>query len=131
MIMLSAKENPASVFTSACIYEMARFVWRATKMRVYISGPITGIKDFEERFLKAESEIREKYGNDGIEVINPCKVNYLMPVNTSWQQYMDVTLQCLRGCDLIYMLHGWQNSKGAQIEKLYAEGSGMRVVYEP
>ena len=38
--------------------------------RVYISGPITGIDDYMERFSNAEKELKEQ----GLSVVNPAKV---------------------------------------------------------
>jgi hypothetical protein len=100
------------------------------KRKIYISGPISGTDDWKERFTRAEKELRVLYsaGGEEIDVINPARIE--MPEGTTWQQYMDITLQMLRGCDEIYMLAGWRNSKGAQIERLYALGSGMEITHE-
>jgi hypothetical protein len=100
------------------------------KRRIYISGPISGTDDWLERFADAEYDLKMQRATIGeeIEVINPAKI--VMPEGTSWQQYMDITLQMLRGCDEIHMLPGWQRSRWAQIERLYAEGSGIAVHYE-
>lgn len=100
------------------------------KRKIYISGPISGTDDWKERFTRAEKELRVLYSAAGeeIDVINPARIE--MPEGTTWQQYMDITLQMLRGCDEIYMLAGWRSSKGAQIERLYALGSGIVVYYE-
>lgn len=100
------------------------------KRKTYISGPISGTADWKERFERAEKELRVLYsaGGEEIDVINPARIE--MPEGTTWQQYMDIALQMLRGCDEIYMLAGWRNSKGAQIERLYALGSGMEITHE-
>ena len=100
------------------------------KRKIYISGPISGTADWKERFERAEKELRVLYsaGGEEIDVINPARIE--MPEGTTWQQYMDITLQMLRGCDEVYMLAGWRNSKGAQIERLYALGSGMEIMHE-
>lgn len=96
-------------------------------MKVYISGAVTGTDDYMERFANAEAYLKTKYDV----VINPSRVTAALPYPaTKWGQYMDVTLACLKDCDAIYMLDGWEKSKGAQIEKLYAEGSGMDVLYQ-
>jgi hypothetical protein len=36
-------------------------------------------------------------------------------------------LEC---CDAIYMLDGWENSKGANIEYQYAKDNGLDICYE-
>lgn len=101
-----------------------------SKRKIYISGPISGTDDWEERFTRAEKDLRGIYSAAGeeIEVVNPASLR--MPESTTWQQYMDITLQMLRGCDEIYMLKGWQRSKGARIERLYALGSGIQVTHD-
>ena len=33
-------------------------------------------------------------------------------------------------CDAIYMLNGWERSKGAKLEKQFAETLGMRIFYQ-
>lgn len=100
------------------------------KRRIYISGPISGTDDWKERFAKAEKNLRVLYSavSEEIEVVNPASIR--MPESTTWQQYMDITLRMLQGCDEIYMLAGWRSSKGAQIERLYALGSGMKITHE-
>ena len=100
------------------------------KRKIYISGPISGTDDWKERFERAEKHLRVFYSAAGeeIEVVNPAAI--AMPESTTWQQYMDITLQMLRGCDEIYLLAGWRSSKGAQIERLYALGSGIQVTHE-
>ena len=42
---------------------------------IYISGPITGTSDYMKRFEKAEKELTE----NGYSVINPAKVNAMLP----------------------------------------------------
>lgn len=96
------------------------------KSRVYISGAITGVADFIDKFGKAETMLR----NLGFEVVNPAKCNLILPKSTTWQEYMDVTLCMLKMCDTIFMLEGWETSKGANIELSYALGAKMRVLFQ-
>lgn len=97
-------------------------------MRIYISGAMTGCADFRERFREAERYLRERYRD--AEIINPAIPLGALPDSMEWNQYMDVSLSILRGCDTVYMLNGWGRSKGARIERLYAMGSGMTLIYE-
>lgn len=94
----------------------------------YISGPVTGTTDYIERFKKAEAIVREnKY-----EPINPVAVNALLPSDTSWIEYMKMSLEMLtrKNCAAILMLVGWETSRGARIEREIAMGMGYTVLYE-
>lgn len=92
--------------------------------KVYISGPITGIKNYPERFERVENELIHQ----GVEVINPAKVNANLPESTTWEEYMRISLCMLSMCDGIYMMEGWQQSRGANLEYAYAKGMGITVL---
>lgn len=49
----------------------------------------------------------------------------------NWRQFMirDLTA-LLHNCNSIYMLRGWQNSRGARLEHAAAVESDMRIFYE-
>lgn len=94
--------------------------------RIYISGAITGATDYMERFAEAEKSLKEA----GYEVVNPAKVNAQMPKSTSYEDYMKMSLCMLETCDYIYMLRGWQNSKGANMEFKQANKLGMHIFYQ-
>jgi hypothetical protein len=46
----------------------------------------------------------------------------------SWGEHMRVDLAALVTCDVIMLLPGWEQSRGAQLEKTVAEAVGMMVV---
>ena len=81
-------------------------------MRVYISGPITGLpyEEVEKAFNEAEIRLKEQ----GYEVVNP--LNNGLPRESTWNEHMRADLKLLLGCDVIYLLKGYQDSKGAMIE---------------
>lgn len=98
-------------------------------LKVYISGAVSGTADYMQRFEEAEEFLKQEFPDAAI--INPTKITALLPEDaTIWQEYMDITLNVLRRCDVVYMLSGWKKSIGARIERLYAEGSGMTVMYQ-
>jgi len=93
---------------------------------IYISGPITGTDDYMERFDAAEKMLAEK----GCAVVNPARYNARLPEEMEYKDYMQVSLALLGACDTIYMLKGWQDSKGARLEHAYAEAMGIEIIYQ-
>lgn len=95
-------------------------------MKIYISGPITGVKGYMRRFNEAEKLLKE----NGHEVINPARVLAQMPFETTHEEYMRMSITMMGMCDTILLLDGWKNSKGAQIEFDYAVRMGMTITFE-
>ena len=93
--------------------------------RIYISGPMTGVVDCRGKFDFAENRLVEK----GYKVINPAYVDDVMP-NAEYEEYMEVDMLLLSTCDAIYMLKGWENSRGANREYGYALAKGMEIMFE-
>jgi hypothetical protein len=90
--------------------------------RVYIAGPMTGIKDYNyPAFHAAAAEWRSL----GFHVENPAEVE----PQASWAAYMKVGLRKLLTCDTVVFLPGWTASRGAVLEWLLASVLGMAVVY--
>ena len=95
-------------------------------MRVYISGAITGVPDYMEKFEAAEKELKEK----GYTVVNPAKINYGMPEDMTYEEYMEIDIKLITMCDALYMLKGWKRSCGANREYGYALGRGKIIMYQ-
>lgn len=81
-------------------------------MKIYISGGITGVADYEEHFREAEIRLVAA----GNEVINPAKICAGLPESTTHSEYMEVSMVLLDMCDAVYMLQGWMESAGAKEE---------------
>ena len=97
-------------------------------MRVFLSGGITGIPNYEQLFAKAQVKLLEQ----GYTVVNPAVLAKGMLPHDSFNhsEFMSVTLAMLALCDAIYMLDGWENSKGAKMELLFAESRNKTIMYE-
>jgi hypothetical protein len=92
-------------------------------MKVYISGPITGIKNLNKELF----DLCEKVLVDNYHIaLNPLKAVPFKD-NKTYGQYMREDLKNLLECDAIIMLSDWRKSKGATLELKVAQMCGMRL----
>lgn len=63
-------------------------------------------------------------------VINPAKVNAQLPIETTWEEYMKMSMCMLEMCNAIYMLKGWKDSKGARLEYDFAKSKNYKIFFE-
>ena len=61
----------------------------------------------------------------GYQVMSP----HVLPEGFPWGAYMPLCYAMMDACDTIYMLPGWQESKGATLEHERAKVRGMNVIY--
>ena len=94
-------------------------------MRIYISGPITNVIDYKEKFARTEQNLKVKYPD--AEIINPTVLDKL-PL--TYDEYMELDLRLLGMCEGIYMMEGWEDSKGANREYGYALAKGNAIYFE-
>ena len=122
-------------------------------MRIYISGPMTNHPDLNRpAFDAAEKRLTAQ----GHFVINPHRIGalfgtveelaksfgllYNLPCSANqppWDHHidealaravMDADLAAVRSCDAIYLLRGWENSRGAKKELAEAIKCGLEVM---
>lgn len=104
---------------------------------VYIAGPMTGIPmwnfpaffDAEHQLLELGYAVRNPAHNDGKNVEEamasagtPDKPNY------PWSYYMKRDLPHVMNSDMVCLLPGWQNSKGARLEVHVAQALGLPLM---
>lgn len=88
------------------------------KLVVYISGPMSSRPDMNRaEFIKAQ-ELLEKLN---FVVVNPLFIN---PKEDQGKRIICLKrdIKALIDCDFIYMLDGWEKSRGATLEKMVADG---------
>ena len=95
-------------------------------MRIYISGPITNIPGFKGKFEKAEEKLKIEFPE--AEIINPTMV--VLPESCTHEDYMRIDFMLLDLADVIYMMKGWELSKGACMEFGYAMAKDLIILKE-
>lgn len=102
-------------------------IGRGAMERVYISGPITGEEDYRERFAGVEEQLRE----NGFIPVNPVRLDDAFGECVFEREgYLLIDLALIDACDAVYMLEGWEESRGANREYGYALGKGKKIVFE-
>lgn len=131
-------------------------------MRIYISGPMTGIPNHNRPAFDAAAKRLLEQGHF---VINPVDISVRFGDETelsiSFREYyrllsnygedafnnsrmrlmtkyrtrvalavMDADLAAVRSCDAIYMLKGWDTSRGAKRELAEAIEHGLQIIQE-
>lgn len=96
------------------------------KLRIYVSGKITGLQHevAKEYFDQVTKQLRSA----GHEAVNPMEVCPYNPEWT-WEQYMAKDIEVLLGCEAIFMLGNWRDSKGARIEHYIASETHKKIYY--
>jgi len=111
---------------------------------IYVAGPMRGKRFFNfPAFDSAKSELQMR----GFRVVSPADLDRAIgfdPENLgsdydwsdpskcgfSMTAAIDRDVAALRKCDAIYMLRGWESSKGAIAEKALAEWMELTVLYQ-
>ncbi len=91
--------------------------------RIYLSGPMSGIAEFNFPTFNAEAA---RLRAAGFEVVNPVDIN--ADPAKSWHDCLRADLAAMLDCDTIALLHGWEGSAGAQLEVHLAHRIGMKIV---
>lgn len=91
--------------------------------RVYVSGPMTGLPDFNfPAFDAAALGLRAI----GVGVENPAELK-LDPQAASRHEYLRADLNALAGCDAMALLPGWERSPGSRLEIENALAMGLVI----
>lgn len=90
--------------------------------RVYLSGPITNVKNYKGLFMFVE-ELAAL--DDAEQIYNPAAQ---IPASSSWEQAMHRCLSEITNYDTVVLLPGWNASRGARLESDVALACGMNIV---
>lgn len=89
---------------------------------VYVSGAMTGLPDHNFPAFHAAAGALRSMGHT---VYNPAERGIIE--GYSWEAYLRVDILDLMNCNAIFMLDGWQHSRGARLELSIAAELGMEV----
>ncbi len=91
------------------------------RIKIYISGKITGDKNYREKF-KYHRQVLE---NAGYVVVDPSTFEFADDIH--WENAMRFDIREMLLCDAVALLPDWQESRGAIIEAGLAHDLGMKV----
>ena len=93
-------------------------------MRLYISGPITGVSNYKRIFQGAKDALLAK----GYDVVNPAELTEVIGDSFSYDEILAIDLDLLARCDAVVQLPGWENSRGANVEYGYALAADKIII---
>lgn len=110
---------------------------------IYIAGPMRGIDKYN---FPAFDAATEQLYNQGWEPVNPADLDRAMgydpedappgfdwstmPAEISMKTVVKKDIEALLECDAIFMLNGWERSKGAKAELAVALWLDLEVIFE-
>jgi|SRR5699024_10362310 len=97
-----------------------------------VHGKMTGLPDYNRpKFNEVEQILTEI----GYTVYNPANIEFQlkkeMPHTTlEWKDYMREALKMMLNCNSIFVIKGYETSKGANIEIELAKKLELNIIYE-
>lgn len=106
-------------------------------MKIYVSGAVTGVKNYRYIFIDKTSHLNQKNNQYGLYFINPVEMNRQfdkVDINNnqllSYDDFMKLCYTELEVCDGIYLMNGWRDSMGANRELGFAKGQKKKIFLE-
>lgn len=100
---------------------------------IYVSGPMTGYKNFN---FPAFDEAALNLMNKGWRPVNPANIDRAFGFDGKEEckvtkqmlgEFLSRDIIAISKCDAIFLMKGWQDSKGANIELDFAKLIGIEV----
>jgi len=89
---------------------------------IYLSGPISFVpNNNHEKFSNATKKLTSK----GYIVINPLEL--IENESSTWEECMKVDLTEMLKCDAVFVLDGWEKSRGATLEVFLSQKLSIPV----
>lgn len=94
-------------------------------MKITIKGTMDGLNEH------TRANRGNRYSGNKAKKRNQLMVyEALLPDNMPTERYMPICLAMLEASDAVYMLDGWETSRGVAIERRYAEYQNKRLIYQ-
>lgn len=129
---MTASEFIAQRKNFPSIYDQFRA--QLPKPTIYLSGPMTGIPEYNYPEFRRYAE---KYRAEGFTVVSPHEMDEADgsapgpdgALKMPYTEYLrrDVAKLAQPGIDRMYLMPGWQKSRGANLEKHVAESIGIAL----
>lgn len=103
------------------------------KLKVFISGPMTGYKDFNFKKFDSIADILSRAGVDVVNPVNICrkyKKETVLTDKSTFARMVEEQQTTEKACSAILMLDGWETSNGARLELNTALRNGLDVFQE-
>tara|TARA_R100000008_G_scaffold25699_2_gene13860 strand:- start:1693 stop:2037 length:345 start_codon:yes stop_codon:yes gene_type:complete len=104
-------------------------------LKVYIAGPMRGIKDFNRKEFNRAEKFLKRIGI--YDPINPARLDKESGMSDAeliskkgLRKAMKRDIDALFKCNVVFMLTGWEKSEGAKIEHRLATMLGMTILYQ-
>lgn len=89
---------------------------RKRKLKIYLSGPMTGVEDLNRPLF---NQIAKELRSQGYKLVNPPELDKNEP-QRSWEGCLKRDIRYLLQCDAVANLPRWQKSRGATLENYIA-----------
>lgn len=100
--------------------------------KIYISGGITGVRNYKKHFAKAEKMLIKK----GYEVVNPVTIREKMEISDKLSGkkhsgiiFKETAKALLDGCTHVYLLREYHRDNYSMVECHIAVACGLHIIY--
>lgn len=96
-------------------------------MKIYLSGRISGLKPatYKRNFARQEQIMLSMYPD--AEIVNPLRITPFLWLD-NWYCWMIADLWALLWCDAISLQRNFRDSRGAMIERRFAELTNKKII---
>ena len=99
----------------------------APTQTVYLSGPMTGLPDYNRAAFNLRAEA---FRAAGYSVNNPADISVTHGTDKAYEFYFKRALRMMLDADVVYVFGDTTQSRGVEMELQVAKMAGMQVVWE-